>query len=145
MVSNKKGKNMEKYTLNLNENNYVLSISHTKNDNVELDLEQVEIEYLNAYKLIDGVLELDEDKKAELIKEEEQIVKETEILELEQDLNKTDYIMARMLEEIMALNNPLTFISDMIKIFVAYGTKYKDTLADRKTWRERIEELRNDK
>lgn len=133
------------YTVNTDQNGYILAVAHTENDNVELNLEQVETEYLNAYKLIDGVLEIDEDKKAELIKEEEQMAKETEILELEQDLNKTDYIMARMLEEIMALNNPLTFISDMIKIFVAYGTKYKDTLADRKTWRERIEELRNDK
>ena len=133
------------FTVNTDINNYVTSIAHTKYDNIELDLEQIETEYLNAYKLIDGVLELDEDKKAELIKQEEQMAKETEILELEQDLNKTDYIMARMLEEIMALNNPLTFISDMIKIFVAYGTKYKDTLADRKTWRERIEELRNNK
>lgn len=133
------------FTVNTDINNYVTSIGHTDHDNIELDLEQIETEYLNAYKFIDGVLELDENKKAELIKQEEQTAKETEILELEQALNRTDYIMARMMEEIMALNNPLTFISDMIKIFVSYGTKYKDTLADRKTWRERIEELKNGK
>lgn len=133
------------FTVNTDINNYVTSIAHTKHDNIELDLEQIETEYLNAYKLIDGVLELDENKKAELIKQEEQMAKEREIFDLEQDLNKTDYIMARMMEEIMALNNPLTFISDMIKIFASYETKYKDTLADRKTWRERIEELKNDK
>ena len=133
------------FTVNTDINNYVTSIAHTKHDNIELDLEQIETEYLKAYKLINGDLELDEDKKAELIKQQEQMAKETEIVELEQDLNKTDYIMARMIEEIMALNNPLTFISDMIKIFASYGTKYKDTLADRKAWRERIEELRNGK
>ena len=51
------------YTLNLDENNYVLSISHTANDDIELDLETLELKYLHAYKLVDGELILDENKK----------------------------------------------------------------------------------
>ena len=59
-----------KYTLNLDTNNYVLSIAHTANDNAELDLSQVDPRYLNAYQLVDGNLVLDEAKKQALIEAE---------------------------------------------------------------------------
>lgn len=130
------------YTLNLDKDNYILSIANTPNDNVELDLSSMELQYLQAYKYENDTLSLDENRKQELIKEQQKIKDEEEIYELEGKLNSTDYIMARMLEEIMVLDKPLTFIADMIKIFVSYGTKYKEQLANRKSWRERIEELR---
>ena len=134
-----------KYTINVDKNNYVLSIANTIHDNVEIDLTTIDLLHLSAYQLINNELVLDEVKLNELIAQEHQHEVDDEIFDLEQKLNSTDYIMARMLEEIMALNNPLTFIADIIKIFVAYAKKYKDTLTSRKTWRERIEELRNDK
>lgn len=134
-----------KYTVNLDENNYVLSIANTPNDNIELDLTDIDLPHLNAYQLLDSELVLDEVKLNELIQEEHQREVNDEIFDLEQKLNSTDYIMARMLEEIMALDKPLTFIADMIKIFVDYGKKYKTQLANRKSWRERIEELKNGK
>ena len=130
------------YTVTLDKDNYILSIGNSLNDNVELDLSKIDLRFLNAYQLIDGQAVADEEKMAELVAEEEEREKEIEIADLEQKLYSTDYIMARMLEEIMALNNPLTFIADIIKIFASYATKYKDTLANRKKWRERIEELK---
>ena len=132
-----------KYTVNLDDNNYVLSIANTPNDNIELDLTDIDLPHLNAYQLLDNELVLDEVKLNELIAQEHQHEVNDEIFDLEQKLNSTDYIMARMLEEIMALDKPLTFIADMIKIFVSYAKKYKIQLANRKSWRERIEELRN--
>lgn len=134
-----------KYTLSLDENNYVMGIAHTKNDDFELDISTIEVQYLNAYQKVKDKLVLDENRKQELIEQEHQHEIQEEIITLQANLNSTDYIMARMLEEIMSLDKPITFISDMIKIFVEYGSKYKDTLADRKAWRERIEELRNGK
>ena len=134
-----------KYTVNLDDNNYVLSIANTPNDNIELDLTDIDLPHLNAYQLLDSELVLDEVKLNELIAQEHQHEVDEEIYDLEQKLNSTDYIMARMLEEIMALDKPLTFIADMIKIFVDYGKKYKTQLTNRKSWRERIEELRNGK
>ncbi|MBO5387249.1 MAG: hypothetical protein J6A59_03815 [Lachnospiraceae bacterium] len=134
-----------KYTINVDKNNYVLSIANTIHDNVEIDLTTIDLLHLSAYQLINNELVLDEVKLNELIAQEHQHEVDDEIFDLEQKLNSTDYILARMLEEIMALDKPLTFIADMIKIFIAYATKYKDTLSNRKTWRERIEELRNDK
>ena len=131
-----------KYTINIDKNNYVLSIAHTPYDNTELDLTGIDLSHLSAYQLLDNKLVLDEIKLNELIAQEHQHEVDDEIFDLEHKLNSTDYIMARMLEEIMALNNPLTFIADIIKIFVAYATKYKDTLSNRKSWRERIEELK---
>lgn len=134
-----------KYTVNLDENNYVLSIASTPNDNIELDLTGIDLSHLNAYQLLDNELVLDEVKLNELIAQEHQHEVDDEIFDLEQKLNSTDYIMAKMLEEIMALDKPLTFIADMIKIFVSYAKKYKIQLANRKSWRERIEELKNGK
>lgn len=90
------------------------------------------------YKFVDGSFVEDLERKKEI---ESETIKEEEIKHLEQNLNSTDYIMARMVEELMALDNPLTFIADTIKIFVAYRKKYKEQIANRKKWRERIEEL----
>ena len=48
------------YTLNLDTNNYVLSIAHTQNDNIELDLSSIDLPYLSAYQYLNGELVLDE-------------------------------------------------------------------------------------
>ena len=39
----------EVYTLNLDKNNYVLSIAHTPNDNVELDLSSIDLKNISCY------------------------------------------------------------------------------------------------
>lgn len=82
---------MEKYTLNLNQDNYVLSIAHTPNDNIELDLSKYDLTYLSAYQLINGELVLDEVKLKELKGEEEQKAKAEQIAELKKQLADTDY------------------------------------------------------
>ena len=51
-------------------------------------------------------------------------------------------VIARWGEEIISLDNPLTWISDVIKINLKYMKNYKELLKNRKEWRERIEELR---
>lgn len=129
------------YTVNLDEDRYILSISHTKNDNVDIDISLLDFRYLNAYRLINSEIILDEIKKAELIAEEVQKNAEEEIRKLKQKLNETDYIFAQELEEISSLSNPVTFIADFIKILVSYSSKYKDVISNRKAWRERIKEL----
>lgn len=129
------------YTVNLDADRYIVSVSHTKEDNVEIDLPSLDLHYLNAYKLIDSEIILDEVKKAELIAEETRRHAEAEIRELKQKLNETDYIFSQELEEITALSNPVTFIADFIKILVSYSSKYKDIISNRKAWRDRIEEL----
>lgn len=67
---------MAKYTLNLDENKYVLSAAHTPNDNIELDLSQVDLQHLSAYQFIDGKLVLDEAKK-QIIMDAEKAREET--------------------------------------------------------------------
>lgn len=129
------------YTVNLDEDRYILSISHTKNDNVDIDISLLDFRYLNAYRLINSEIILDEIKKAELIAEEVQKNAEEEIRKLKQKLNETDYIFAQELEEISSLSNPVTLIADFIKILVSYSSKYKDVISNRKAWRDRIKEL----
>lgn len=127
-----------KVSVVLDDEKYIISISSNDEGEYEID-DDFDFEYLRCYHLVDDKIVLDEDKKAEQINEEKNA---EEIAELQNDLNSTDYIMARCFEEIMALNKPLTFIADMIAILVKYSKQYKDVIQQRKTWRERIEELK---
>ena len=87
---------MEKYTLNLDSNNYVLSVAHTRNDSVELDLSKYDMKHISCYRFIGGALVLDETKLAKIIKEEEGRERLFELsaekAELEAWLKEHDYI-----------------------------------------------------
>ena len=83
---------MEKYTLNLDKNNYVLSIAHTPSDSVELDLSKYDLNNLSCYQLINGELVLDEAKLSRLKAEEEKSKLIAEKAELEAWLKAHDYI-----------------------------------------------------
>ena len=87
---------MDKYTLNLNKNNYILSVAHTKNDSVELDLSKYDMNHISCYQFINGTLVLDETKLAKVIKEEEGRKRlfelSSEKQELESWLKSHDYI-----------------------------------------------------
>lgn len=91
------------YTLNLSKNNYVLSIAHTKNDNVELNLSNIDLKYLHAYQYVDGCLILDKTKKAELIdeekKREEEAKKPTHLETIEAQVIYTALMTDTILEE----------------------------------------------
>lgn len=100
-----------------------------------------QFEFLHCYYILSGEIVLDEDKKASQIAEEQ---KETEIADLQGKLNETDYIISRTFEEIMALDNSVTFIVEFIKILKEFRTKYAEQLKNRKTWRQRIEELKGE-
>ena len=83
---------MEKYTLNLDSNNYVLSIAHTKNDSIALDLSKYDLANLSCYQYINGELVLDTEKLAEIeaLKEKDKLLQEK--TELEAWLKSHDYI-----------------------------------------------------
>ena len=129
------------YTLNLYKDNFVLSIAHTKNDSIEIDVSSIDMDHLSAYKLVGSDIVLDEERLAQIIEEEENRSKELEIEELKHNLTATDYIMAETFESIMSLNSSVTFIVDFIKILGDFRQKYSDVIANRKVWRQRIEEL----
>ena len=118
---------------------YAINFAQALDGKYELPL-TFDIDFLRCYHLVDNELVLDEEKKASAVEEEE---KQIEINDLQNKLNGTDYIIARTFEEIMALDNPLTFIADFIKILKNFKSKYAEQLENRKTWRERIEELKN--
>ena len=91
------------YTLNLDKNNYVLSIAHTPNDNIELDLSSIDLTYLNAYQYLYGKLVLDETKKAKIVEEEnkrkEESKKPTQLETIEAQVLYTALMTDTMLEE----------------------------------------------
>lgn len=129
------------YTVNLDDKGYILSIGQTGHDSMDIDISKLDLNYLNAYKVVNSEVILDEARKAELIAEEIRRNASAEINDLKQKLSETDYIFAQEVEEISSLSNPVTFISDLIKILVSYSTKYKDIISNRKAWRDRIKEL----
>ena len=129
------------YTVNIDQNNFILSVAHTSKDSIDLDLEKMDLKYLNAYQLIGGKAILNEDRKAEIDAEEQTRAKQTEIESLKRSLEESDYIISEAFENVLALDNPVTFISDIIKILVQYNSKYATLIANRKIWRDRIEEL----
>ena len=82
----------EFYTLNLDNNNYVLSIAHTPSDSVELDLSKYDFSHLSCYRFINGELVLDEEKASRLKVEEEKSKLIEEKSDLEAWLSAHDYI-----------------------------------------------------
>lgn len=127
------------YTVNTDNDGYILSVAHTSNDNVELDLESMELEYLNAYQLVEGVAVLDENRKEELITEQETQEKQLQIFSLMEQLKATDEDLLGFLEDLFSLKNPLTFISDMFNLMKNYAT----LVADRISLRQQIEQLKS--
>jgi len=125
--------------ITFDENGYAIKFAQALDGQYELPL-TFDIDFLRCYHLVDNELTLDEEKKASAVEEEE---KQVEINDLQSKLNGTDYIIARTFEEIMALDNPLTFIADFIKILKSFKSKYAEQLKNRKAWRERIEELQD--
>lgn len=137
-----------KYQVLTDRNGYVLSIKQTgtKMDFVSLDLDKYDLSdgRIFAYQLGKNTLIWDEKRWNELQAIEQQKADTKEINSLKEMLNSTDWIMAKWVEEILSLNNPLTWVADVIKINIKYLKEYKQTIADRKSWRKRIEELEND-
>ena len=116
---------MEKYTLNLDLNNYVLSIAHTPNDTIELDLSTIDLTYLNAYKYLNGKLVLDESRKQSIIDERNNQLAEQQINSLKEELLEYDYIGVK------------------IAMGVATKEEYAEQIAYTEKIREQIRELEN--
>ena len=129
------------YTVNTNEDGYIISISHSDADSIMLDLDSMDLKHLNAYKLLDGAVWFDEIKLTELIAEEQADAVAEEITDLKRKLADTDYIITETFEDIMALDNSVTFVVDFIRIIKNFSEEYADIIALRKQWRARIKEL----
>ena len=137
-----------KYEVITNAFGYVITIRHTgtKRDFVTLDLQDYDFsdDRLFAYKLGKNELIFDEKRYEEIQYVKQKKADQTEIDTLKDLLTQTDYIMAEWGEEIISLDNPLTWVADVIKINLKYIKQYKQVLSNRKTWRARIKELEGD-
>lgn len=59
-----------KYTINVDEKGYILSIANTETDTDEIDLVSIDLKFLNCYKYENGKASLDEEKKQRMLDEE---------------------------------------------------------------------------
>lgn len=103
----------ELYTLNTDANNYVLSIAHTPNDNIELDLSDYDLSYLTCYQLIDNKLVLNETKKAQLVEQENKQSLAQELSQCESRLKELDYIGVKIATGRATKEEYLTEIEEM--------------------------------
>lgn len=116
---------MEKFTLNLDPNNYILSIAHTQNDNIELDLSLYDLSHLSCYQFVNGSLILDENKLNESQQKESKAAIEEQIATLKLELATYDYIGVK------------------ISMGVSTREEYADKIAYTETLREKIRDLEN--
>lgn len=134
-----------KYYVSMDSRGYVTSITHTgRIDYVELNLDDYDLTNgrIRAYKLGKNKLIFDEAEWKMIQDENQHKADEKEIADLEQKLADTDYIFAKYCEELLSLDNPITWVSDVIKLNLKYMKQYSEVIKNRKKWRERIEELR---
>ena len=106
---------MEKYTLNLDSSNYVLSIGHTKDDSIELDLSKYDLDNLSCYQYINDELVLDTEKLAEIeeLKEKDKLLQEK--AQLETWLKEHDYIGTKIATGRATVEEYSTEIAKMIE------------------------------
>ena len=102
---------MEIYTLNLDSNNYVLSIGHTKDDSIALA--KYDLTNLSCYRYMDGELILDEAKlsKIKSLEERDKLVEER--AELELWLKDHDYIGIKISTGRATIGDYATEIAEM--------------------------------
>lgn len=137
-----------RYEIIVDNNGYVQIIKHNIDDRkniYELDLSKYDFSGLRkyAYKLVEKELVFDNQKYSDLVNSKTREENEKEINELKIKLNESDYLVARTFEQVMELTNPLTWITDVIRITSEFKKKYKETITNRIKWRNRIEELQN--
>lgn len=135
-----------RYSINTDSDGYVQNIFVTGNprrDVYILDLSLYDLTGLRkyAYKVGKNELIFDETRYNSLVNDKTRKENDKEISYLKEQLTETDYIVARAFEEVMQLENPVTWIVDVIKIMLRYSAKYRATITNRKLWRKRIEEL----
>lgn len=128
------------YTVSLDKDDFILSVAHTKNDSVSLNLEDMELEYLSAYQLINNEAVLNEERKAELIAEKENQEKEEQITELVMQLESSTDDLLEFIEDLFTLKNPLTFAADLFEL----RKNYKALVENRKSIREKIKKLKGE-
>ena len=130
-----------KYTINYDNEGFVLSISNTKNDSIEIDNLSEIGEYLNCCKVEGTKLIIDETRKVEYEATKSKSATEERKAELHKLLNESDYLVDRTFEQVMSCTNPLTFITDVIAIVTNFSAKYGDVIANRQTWRDELEAM----
>lgn len=114
-----------KYELILDENNYLIGFSHTETekDIYEINTSEMNLDFINCYKLVNDEIILDEEKYNRLINKN---LKEHEMATLKQELSTYDYIGIK------------------ISMGVATKDEYADKIAYTETLREKIRALESE-
>lgn len=113
------------YKLNLDENKYLTGFMYTgtEEDTFELNASEMNLDYLNCYKLVGDEIIFDEEKYTSLVDTK---AKEQKIMMLKKELESTDYIACKIAEG------------------AATKEEYKDELSHRQELRDKINRLQEE-
>lgn len=114
-----------KYKLILDENNYLIGFVHMDNekDVYELNPTEMNLDYLNCYKLVKNKVVFDEEKYNSLIDTK---TKEEEINKLKAELSSTDYKIIKCSEYQLAQLEPPYDIAELHKTRQALRDKINE-------------------
>lgn len=124
------------------EDNYIISAFITSQGNYDLDellKDGFDFNYATCFKMVEGKPVLDEQKKEA---EQEQRIHDARVNELIGKLEESDIEVTAILDDLTSLNNPVTFVSDLISILASFNSKYAQLVKDRKAWRTELNELK---
>ena len=127
-----------KYRVIADEQNFVIGIVADEKG-IEIEKDIANSEYLEAYRLAEGKLILDEDRKAELVSRDQTQARAEELTRLLED---SDIEVTAILDDLTSLNNPVTFVTDLISLLSSFNSKYSQLVKDRKAWRSELNDLK---
>lgn len=129
---------MKKYSFFKDKNKYITGYYENSTKGIEFEITEQFLNYMNCYKVEDNSVIFDEEKYDLVVAEE---LKEKELTELKNYILDTSDTANDFVEELLLLDNPLTFVSDFVALIKSYRETYKTILAQRKQARQRIKEL----
>ena len=118
-----------KYKVITDKDGFIQSVEKS-DEGMELKLDQDMIMNLDCYKLVEGKIVMDSEKY-EQKKADKQ--KSDRIAEIMNELDDTDYVQDEFINSLLSLNNPVTFIADMISLMNGVMKDYPNIIAKRKS------------
>lgn len=125
-----------KYNIKTDDNGYITEIRQDEKG-IEIEITEQFLSFMTCYKLSGTNIVLDQEKMNSMIMEEQ---KENRVAEIINELERTDYVQDEFIDSLLSLNNPVTFITDILALISKMTKDYPQIIAKRK---ELIVELKS--
>ena len=118
-----------KYKISTDKDGYIIKIEKDEKG-IDIDISSMLLGFLNCYQLNDNKVVLDTEKYQSILNEDE---KQSRISEILKELEQTDYVQDEFINSLLSLNNPVTFITDILALMSNVMKEYPSIIAERKS------------